>query len=87
MNRSVFRTYRLLVASILLTSYVCLAGSLVISSYLGPLSNHVVPETGHNDPTLDLHGWDELLPAFNKIREDDITNKIMTSEDPLVTHK
>lgn len=87
LNRHSKKVYWLLIASVFLTVTVCIAGPLLIYLYPGTLSDKAFPETGLDDPTLDLQGWDELLPAFEKIRKDDIASKIMTADDPLVTHK
>lgn len=79
-------TYRLLMASVYLIFFVCMAGPLLIHFYRGTLSQKPFPETGLHDPTLDVYGWDELLPAFSKIRQADIAQNRMTIHDPLVTH-
>ncbi|WP_031530305.1 glycosyltransferase family 39 protein [Dyadobacter crusticola] len=87
LNQYSKKTYRFLKAAVLLTSFVCVAGPLLIYFFPGTTSDKASPETGQNDPTLDLRGWDELLPAFDKIRKDDIANKRMSEGDPMVAHK
>lgn len=87
LNQYSRKTYQFLTAAIFLTSFVCVAGPLLIYFYPGTLSDTASLETGLNDPTLDLHGWDDLLPAFDKLRKEDIANNRMSPNDPLVTHK
>ncbi|MCF0065741.1 glycosyltransferase family 39 protein [Dyadobacter chenwenxiniae] len=87
LNQYSKKAYRFLKAAVLIASFVCVAGPLLIYFFPGTISDKASPETGLNDPTLDLHGWDELLPAFDKIRKDDIANKRMSEGDPMVAHK
>nr|WP_295924060.1 glycosyltransferase family 39 protein [uncultured Dyadobacter sp.] len=81
------KPYYFLKAAVFITSFVCVASPLLICFFPGTTSDKASPETGLNDSTLDLHGWDELLSAFEKIRKDDIANKRMVEADPMVAHK
>jgi hypothetical protein len=45
------------------------------------------PQTGTGDATLDITGWEQLLPAFERLRNDDIASGVMAADAPMVVHK
>ena len=78
---------KLLYASVGLMLFVVVSGVTVIYYYPGPLTSKTEPEIGSGDATLDLFGWEELLPQFRKMRRNDISKGIMSRNAPLLVHK
>lgn len=68
-------------------AFVFIAGPLLIKSYPGTMSPKPFPKTGSGDATLDITGWEQLLPAFEKLRNDDIVSGKIRRDAPLVVHK
>ncbi|MCF0063199.1 glycosyltransferase family 39 protein [Dyadobacter chenwenxiniae] len=66
---------RLLISSSGLILLVVLGGLPLIHYYPGTFGKKSAPNVGSGDPTLDLYGWDELMPAFKKIRDKDIGHR------------
>ncbi|NIJ54534.1 ThuA domain-containing protein [Dyadobacter arcticus] len=79
--------HQLLNASSALILFVILAGLPLIHLYPGTMGKKSFPNIGNGDATLDLYGWDALLPSFKKIRETDIAGKVMSPDAPIVVHK
>lgn len=77
----------LLRASTALMALICIAGPILIKCYPGTLSEKPAPETGNGDFTLDLTGWEQLLPAFEKLRAKDIETGKISPDAPIVTGK
>jgi hypothetical protein len=73
-------------AAIGLMLFVFVAGLSLVNFYPGTLGKKTFPDTGKGDATLDIYGWDELLPAFKNIREDDITKHRMSTSSPMLVH-
>lgn len=78
---------RLVSASIGLMIFIVVAGLATVRYYPGTLGNNLAPNTGAGDATLDIYGWEQLLPEFRKIRLEDMRTPTMTEEAPLVVHK
>lgn len=78
---------KLLHGSAGLILFVFTIGPILIRSYPGTTSPKPFPHTGAGDATLDITGWEQLLPAFEKLRNDDITNGRMQPDAPMVVHK
>lgn len=78
---------KLLYVSLGLMLLVVVSGVAVIHYYPGALTSKTEPEIGSGDATLDLFGWDELLPQFRKIRRNEISEGIMSKNAPLLVHK
>ncbi|SEJ00939.1 Dolichyl-phosphate-mannose-protein mannosyltransferase [Dyadobacter sp. SG02] len=78
---------KLLLASAGLILFVFTAGPLLIRCYPGTMSSKPSPHTGAGDATLDITGWEQLLPAFEKLRNDDIAAGKMAPDAPMVVHK
>jgi len=66
---------------------VVVAGTALIRFYPGTLGSKEECKTGSGDVTLDMYGWDELLPSFETIRNKDIENGKMAADSPLLVHK
>lgn len=91
-DKSVFPTLnnlpkKLLVGSSGLILFVFTMGPILIRCYPGTMSSKPFPRTGAGDATLDVTGWEQLLPAFEKLRNDDIASGNMTRDAPMVVHK
>lgn len=78
---------KLLAGSVGLILFVFTAGPILIRCYPGTMSSKPFPHTGAGDATLDITGWEQLLPAFEKLRNDDIANGEMKRDAPMVVHK
>lgn len=78
---------KLLAGSAGLILFVFTVGPSLIRCYPGTMSPKPFPHTGAGDATLDITGWEQLLPAFEKLRNDDIANGNMTRDAPMVVHK
>ena len=78
---------KLLHGSIGLILFVFTVGPILIRSYPGTMSPKPFPYTGAGDATLDITGWEQLLPAFEKLRNDAIANGQMAPDAPMVVHK
>lgn len=78
---------KLLTGSVGLILFVFTVGPILIRSYPGTMSSKPFPHTGTGDATLDITGWDQLLPAFEKLRKDDIASGKMDADAPMVVHK
>lgn len=78
---------KLLNGSVLLILFVFTVGPILIRSYPGTMSPKPFPHTGAGDATLDITGWEQLLPAFEKLRNDDIASGRMQRDAPMVVHK
>lgn len=86
LNRS--RLYSaLLYCSAGLTLIVIIVGTALIRFYPGTLGSKEDYKTGSGDVTLDMYGWEELLPAFEKTRNQDIEDGKMAANSPLLVHK
>ncbi|GGC05317.1 hypothetical protein GCM10011325_35260 [Dyadobacter sediminis] len=79
--------HRLINSCIGFMVFVFIAGPLLVRCYPGTMSPRKFPQTGSGDATLDIYGWDQLLPAFEKIRNDDIRRVTMSPQAPLLVHK
>lgn len=78
---------KLLIGSTVLILFVFTAGAVLIRCYPGTMSPTPFPRTGSGDATLDITGWDQLLPAFESIRNKDVAEGRMRPDAPLVVHK
>ncbi|WP_353719407.1 glycosyltransferase family 39 protein [Dyadobacter sp. 676] len=78
---------KLLAGSAGLILFVFTAGPVLVRCYPGTMSRKSFPHTGAGDATLDITGWEQLLPAFEKLRNDDIASGRMAREAPMVVHK
>ncbi|MGN7884980.1 ArnT family glycosyltransferase [Dyadobacter sp. 22481] len=78
---------KLLAGSVGLILFVFAAGPILIRCYPGTMSPKSFPHTGEGDATLDITGWEQLLPAFEKLRNDDIASGSMKRDAPMVVHK
>ncbi|MCF0070215.1 glycosyltransferase family 39 protein [Dyadobacter sp. CY261] len=78
---------RLLIASIGVILFVLTIGPLLIRCYPGTMSPKPFPRTGSGDATLDITGWEQLLPAFEKLRNDNIASGKMSRDAPMIVHK
>jgi hypothetical protein len=78
---------KLISISVAFTSFVFLVGPLLINFYPGTLSPAPDDKLGAGDFTLDMYGWNQLLPAFQKIRKQDIADEVMSAEAPMIVHK
>lgn len=78
---------KLLNGSVGLILFVFTVGPILIRSYPGMMSAKPFPHTGAGDATLDITGWEQLLPAFEKLRNDDIASGRMQRDAPMVVHK
>lgn len=78
---------KLIAGSAGLILFVFTVGPILICCYPGTMSPKSFPRTGAGDATLDITGWDQLLPAFEKLRNDDITSGKMQRDAPMVVHK
>jgi hypothetical protein len=78
---------KLLTCSVGLILFVFTIGPVLIRCYPGTMSSKPFPHTGAGDATLDITGWEQLLPAFEKLRSDDIASGKMTRDAPMVVHK
>lgn len=78
---------KMLNACIGVIAFVLIAGPILIKSYPGTMSPKAFPHTGAGDATLDITGWEQLLPAFEKIRNDDIHSGTMSRDAPMLVHK
>lgn len=78
---------KLLTGSVGLILFVFTFGPILIRCYPGTMSPKPFPHTGAGDATLDITGWEQLLPAFEKLRNDDIAKGVMTRDAPMVVHK
>jgi len=78
---------KLLAGSIGLILFVFTAGPILIRCYPGTMSSKPFPRTGTGDATLDITGWEQLLPAFEKLRNDEIASGKMARDAPMVVHK
>ncbi len=67
--------------------FVVVAGFAVIKLYPGTPGNTRIHETGHGDATLDLTGWELVLPAFRKIKDRDIQDGRMKPDAALIVNK
>jgi hypothetical protein len=65
---------KLLLSSLGLIVFVFTIGPILIRCYPGTMSPEAFPHTGTGDATLDIAGWEQLLPAFEKLRTDDIAD-------------
>jgi hypothetical protein len=74
-------------ASIVTITIVIVAGLSLVHFYPATLRNETAGDLGRNDATLDIAGWDQLLPAFSKIRQDDIAQRRMSEDASMVIHK
>ena len=79
--------HRILNCCVGLMAFVFIAGPLIICCYPGTMSSKKFPMTGSGDATLDIYGWDKVLPAFEKIRNDNIRQGTMSAQAPLLVHK
>ncbi|WP_051664135.1 ThuA domain-containing protein [Dyadobacter crusticola] len=78
---------RLVTTSAGLILLVVLAGLPIIHYYPGTFGKKSALQVGSDDPTLDLYGWDQLLPAFKKIRDQDMQQNSMSADAPLVVNR
>ncbi|MBO9612978.1 MAG: glycosyltransferase family 39 protein [Dyadobacter sp.] len=78
---------RLLNGSAGLILVVFTIGPVLIRCYPGTMSPKPFPNTGAGDATLDVTGWDQLLPAFEMLRDQDIAAGKMKRDAPMVVHK
>ena len=78
---------KMLHACIGVIAFVLIAGPILIKTYPGTMSPKPFPHTGDGDATLDITGWEQLLPAFEKIRNDDIRSGKMSGDAPILVHK
>ncbi|WP_342087392.1 ArnT family glycosyltransferase [Dyadobacter sp. OTU695] len=78
---------KLLIGSVGLILFVFTVGPILIRCYPGTMSSAPFPRTGAGDATLDITGWEQLLPAFEKLRNDDVANGRMQRNAPMVVHK
>lgn len=78
---------KLLTGSVGLILFVFTFGPILIRCYPGTMSPKPFPHTGAGDATLDITGWEQLLPAFEKLRNDDIANGKISRSAPMVVHK
>ncbi|SDF52593.1 Dolichyl-phosphate-mannose-protein mannosyltransferase [Dyadobacter soli] len=78
---------KLLKGSVALIFFVFTAGPILIRCFPGTMSSKPFPRTGAGDATLDITGWEQLLPAFEKLRNDDIATGQMQRNAPMVVHK
>lgn len=78
---------RLLRTAVGFTLLIIALGLGTIKFYPGTPGDKKAQNLGSGDPTLDMYGWEELLPAFQKIRNRDIKNGTMRKDAPLVVHK
>ncbi len=78
---------KLLLGSVGLILFVFTVGPILIRCYPGTMSSKPFPHTGAGDATLDITGWEQLLPAFEKLRNDDIASRKMAADAPMVVHK
>jgi len=78
---------KLLTGSVGLILFVFTVGPILTRCYPGTMSSKRFPHTGAGDATLDIAGWEQLLPAFEKLRTDDIASGQMKRDAPMVVHK
>lgn len=78
---------KLIRISVAFAIFVFLAGPLLINFYPGTLSPAPDEKLGEGDFTLDMYGWNQLLPAFQKIRNQDIAEGTMSATAPVILHK
>jgi 4-amino-4-deoxy-L-arabinose transferase-like glycosyltransferase len=78
---------KLIIGSVGLILFVFTVGPILIRCYPGTMSSAPYPRTGAGDATLDITGWEQLLPAFEKLRNDDVVNGRMQRNAPMVVHK
>lgn len=77
----------LVAGSLGLILFVFTAGPILVRCYPGTMSPKPFPETGAGDATLDINGWDQLLPAFEMLRQNDIARGSMPANAPIAIHK
>lgn len=78
---------KLLRGSVAVILFVFTIGPLLIRCYPGTMSAKPFPQTGTGDASLDITGWEQLLPAFERLRNDDIASEKMAADAPMVVHK
>lgn len=78
---------KLLAGSVGLIFFVFTVGPILIRCYPGTMNPKPFPRVGAGDATLDVTGWEQLLPAFEKLRNDDIASGRMRRDAPMVVHK
>jgi 4-amino-4-deoxy-L-arabinose transferase-like glycosyltransferase len=78
---------KLLTGSVAVILFVFTIGPLLIRCYPGTMGAKPFPQTGTGDATLDITGWEQLLPAFERLRNDDIASGVMAADAPMVVHK
>ena len=66
---------------------VCITGIIMINHFPGTLGNKDENRIGNGDFTLDMYGWKNIKNQIYTVLQNDLNNKIMSSDDPFLENK